>query len=40
VEDSVYDGQGDAGASFFEVENSLWAAKDDSDVLLVHCADR
>ena len=39
VEDSVYDGQGDAGASFFEVENSFWAAKDNPDVLLVHYAD-
>lgn len=38
-EDSVYDGQGDSGASFFDVENSFWAAKDDPNVLLVHYAD-
>ena len=39
VADLEYDGQGDEGASFFHVENSFWAAKDDPNVLLVHYAD-
>jgi aryl sulfotransferase len=33
------DGQGDAGAGFFHVENSYWAARNDPNMLLVHYAD-
>ncbi|HUO88474.1 MAG TPA: sulfotransferase domain-containing protein [Rhizomicrobium sp.] len=33
------DGQGDAGAGFFHVENSYWAARNDPDMLMVHYAD-
>jgi aryl sulfotransferase len=33
------DGQGDAGAGYFHVENSYWAARHDPDVLLLHYAD-
>lgn len=39
ISDEAEDGQGDAGASFFHVENSYWAARHDPDVLLVHYAD-
>jgi aryl sulfotransferase len=37
--DTNYDGQGDEGASFFHMENSFWAARDDPNILLVHYAD-
>ena len=33
------DGQGDAGAGFFHVENSYWAARNDPNMLMVHYAD-
>ena len=33
------DGQGDAGAGFFHMENSYWAARHDPNVLMVHYAD-
>ena len=33
------DGQGDAGAGFFHMENSYWAARHDPNVLVVHYAD-
>lgn len=39
VSDERVDGQGDPGASFFQVENSYWQARGDPDVLLVHYAD-
>jgi aryl sulfotransferase len=39
ISDDVEDGQGDAGASFFHVENSYWAVRHNPDVLLVHYAD-
>lgn len=39
VTDDVSAGQGDAAASFFYVENSYWAARDDPNMLLVHYAD-
>src|SRR5262249_51033976 len=33
------DGDGDEGASFFHLENSWWAVRDDPNVLMVHYAD-
>jgi aryl sulfotransferase len=33
------DGQGDAGAGFFHMENSYWAARHEPNMLLVHYAD-
>ena len=39
ISDEVNDGQGDRGASFFEVEKSYWAARHDLNLLLVHYAD-
>jgi aryl sulfotransferase len=39
VSDETYDSQGDPAASFFHVENSYWAARDDPNILLVHYAD-
>jgi aryl sulfotransferase len=33
------DGQGDAGAGFFHMENSYWAARHDPNMLMVHYAD-
>ena len=39
VTDEKNDGQGDPGASFFEVEKSYWAARHDPNLLLVHYAD-
>lgn len=33
------DGQGDAGAGFFHMENSYWAARNDPNMLMVHYAD-
>ena len=37
--DGDTDGDGDEGASFFHVENSWWAVRDDPNVLMVHYAD-
>lgn len=34
-----YDGQGDSAASFFQLANSYWAARDQPNLLLVHYAD-
>ncbi len=39
VSNPVFEGQGDPLVSFFNVENTYWAAKDDSNMLLVHYAD-
>ena len=39
VTDKQRDGYGDPGASFFEVEKSYWAARNDPNLLLVHYAD-
>lgn len=39
IADEVNDGQGDAGASFFHIENSYWRARDEGNMLLVHFAD-
>ncbi len=39
VTDESNDGQGDPGASFFEVEKSYWAERHDPNLLLVHYAD-
>ena len=39
ITDGKRDGQGDLGASFFEVEKSYWAARHDPNLLLVHYAD-
>lgn len=39
ISDETADGQGDPGASFFQVENSYWEARSDPGVLLVHFAD-
>jgi aryl sulfotransferase len=33
------DGQGDAGAGFFHMENSYWAARHEPNMLMVHYAD-
>ena len=37
--DGFEDDQGDPGAGYFEMENSFWAARHDSNVLLVHYND-
>ena len=37
--DGDTDGDGDEGASFFHLENSWWAVRDNPDVLMVHYAD-
>ena len=34
-----YDGQGDPAASFFQLENSYWAVREQPNLLLVHYAD-
>ncbi len=39
VTDEVSNGQGDAGASYFHVENSYWEARHETNMLLVHYAD-
>ena len=39
IADEVNDGQGDPGASFFQVENSYWDARSEPNMLLVHFAD-
>lgn len=39
VTDDVYNGEGDAAASFFHVEKSYWAVRDKPDILFVHYAD-
>ncbi|HEY2355899.1 MAG TPA: sulfotransferase domain-containing protein [Phenylobacterium sp.] len=37
--DGDTDGDGDTGASFFHLENSFWAVREQPDVLMVHYAD-
>jgi aryl sulfotransferase len=39
VADDISDGQGDAGASYFHLENSYWDARHEPNMLLVHYAD-
>ncbi len=39
VADEISDGQGDAGVSYFHVENSYWNARHEPNILLVHYAD-
>ncbi|MEO6715961.1 MAG: sulfotransferase domain-containing protein [Novosphingobium sp.] len=39
IADESNNGQGDPGASFFQIENSYWPARHDPNMLLVHYAD-
>jgi len=39
ITDETADGQGDSGASIFQIEKSYWAARHDPNLLLVHYAD-